>query len=659
MTKTKNILIKAGAILLALALIAVYTVDFGQVSAEEKNPQKDITEEFPELLAHESGGENMKTETVYGMLDQSGNVKDVTVSEWLQDSSDTINDFSLLKNIENTSGDEKFTQKGNNITWESGGSDITYSGEYTGELPVSVKVSYFLDGKQVSPSGIAGKKGNVKIRFDYEVNDTVSADGYQLTRPYAIVSAVVLDGEHFTDVEVDNGKAVSDGERDVAVGIALPGLKDNLGITSVDIPESVEISAYTDSFQIDGTYTVAKAGFLDSGNISGLDNAANLADELEDGLNQLSDASEKLVEGTKTLADGTSELAKNTGKIKDGAKDLKSGADDLSSGTAKLQEEGTAGLRNGTKDLNDKAKELAAGAALVDGKAKELATGAKELDGGANQLNEGVKSVASEMEELTEDVLRVKEGFDTYYAGLKNFTSGSDATEVLIGVLNNSKILAENADDQDLANAIAALLDEDNGYFAKYDAAYSKGQAIQTGLNSIYGSLTDEEKSKSLKQLVDGAGTLAAGLDNLSTGADALQKEGTAGVSEGSSKLQKEGTEAAYQGAKELDENAKKLAGGAKSLDEGTGTIAGAISKLSAGTDKLNEGAGTLAESMNKFDKEGIKKFVSELDDVDLKEKVARIKAVAHAASMKTMIAGKADSMEGDSKIIFKTGEVK
>lgn len=36
-------------------------------------------------------------------------------------------------------------------------------------MPVAVKLTYKLDGKEVKPEEIAGKSGRVTIRIDYEI----------------------------------------------------------------------------------------------------------------------------------------------------------------------------------------------------------------------------------------------------------------------------------------------------------------------------------------------------------------------------------------------------------------------------------------------------------------------------------------------------------
>ena len=125
------------------------------------------------VSAANNGGKKTKedkTETVYVNADADGTADQVIVSEWLQnhDGSDKLEDYSNLKEIKNVKGDETFTEdQDGNIIWDAQGNDIYYQGKTDEKLPVSVKVSYYLDGQKITPQELAGKSGTVKIRFDY------------------------------------------------------------------------------------------------------------------------------------------------------------------------------------------------------------------------------------------------------------------------------------------------------------------------------------------------------------------------------------------------------------------------------------------------------------------------------------------------------------
>lgn len=63
--------------------------------------------------------------------------------------------------------------------WTTDGEDVYYQGTSDKELPVTLKVTYTLDGKEVTAEELAGRSGHVVIRFDYENNqyENVEIDG--------------------------------------------------------------------------------------------------------------------------------------------------------------------------------------------------------------------------------------------------------------------------------------------------------------------------------------------------------------------------------------------------------------------------------------------------------------------------------------------------
>lgn len=189
-----------------------------------------------------------KTETVYVNANADGSVDKITVSDWLKNhsSSDTLEDFSNLENIKNVKGDETFTQNADgSIVWDSKGNDIYYQGESNEELPVTMKVTYYLDGQQMDPKDMAGKSGEVKIRFDYynNSNETVKVKGknYNIKTPFTMVTGMILSSDVFSNIEVTNGKVISDGDKNVVVGLAFPGLKSSLNLASYDKLDDVDI----------------------------------------------------------------------------------------------------------------------------------------------------------------------------------------------------------------------------------------------------------------------------------------------------------------------------------------------------------------------------------------------------------------------------------
>ena len=214
----------------------------------------------------ESALEKDKTETVYIKSDAEGNTKEITVETTLKHPSDgsDIRDQSNLKDIRNTRGDEEYTQGSDgSLIWENHGADISYKGTSDAEPPVRVKVTYYLNGEQISPKRLAGKSGRVTIRFDYENTATetvtVKKKAYEVQTPFLVMSALVLPSDTFSNIEVTNGKLMNMDDQSMVIGCAMPGLADSLQLSGyevtedIDIPEYVEVSADAKDFELEFT----------------------------------------------------------------------------------------------------------------------------------------------------------------------------------------------------------------------------------------------------------------------------------------------------------------------------------------------------------------------------------------------------------------------
>lgn len=323
----------------------------------------------------ENAKASSKDETVYVLAGADGSVQKIIVSDWIKNTqgSDTISDRSELTDIENVKGDESYTLDGDNMTvWNAQGNDIYYQGSIEKELPVNMTVSYKLDGKAVSAEEIAGKSGKVTIRFDYQNDqyELVEIDGKKekIYVPYAMLTGLMLDSDTFRNVEVSNGKLLNDGDHTVVVGLAFPGLQENLGIDrqTLEIPGYVQITADVTDFELGTTVTIATNEVfneLDPENID-LSNMDGALGELTDAMKKLTDGSSDLYDGLCTLLQKSNELVAGVKELADGAKSLKDGADRLSAGADELLT-GAEELSAGLGALSSKSSSLNSGAAQV------------------------------------------------------------------------------------------------------------------------------------------------------------------------------------------------------------------------------------------------------------------------------------------------------
>lgn len=590
---------RLGASTLAVAMIATSFIGAAGAGtfAATKSDSTDAssTGSYSDVFSENSSSKKDKSETVYAILDADGNKEKVVVNEWLTNKSgaDEISDTSNLKKIENTSGNQKYTKDGDQLTWKANGSDIHYQGTTDEELPVNVNVSYYLNGNEVSASEIAGKSGDVEIHFDYDVNRTEVVDGTSVTKPYTMASAVVLDGTHFSNISVSNGKVVNDGNTNMCIGVAFPGLASNIGLgaSGISIPESVVVKAHTDNFQIDGTYTAAMSGVLSDINTSGASGVESKVSQLESGLDQLVSASDKLLAGTNELKAGIDQLQAGAGTLKNGTQELAAGADQLDKS-----------VKAGGNDLSSQI--------LTDDQIKAYGAQAKataeadkdgNIDAGAQQVTNSIMNDA------------VK---NTVYQSVYNSVVG---------------VLVQNAG----ATSIDQLPEEAQKKIttAAMNAATEAAKEASTN-DKVSGGIKDGVKTAMTQTAGDAASTATV------TTAKSFNDKIKAAVQNLSSQMSA------------LSQGTGKLSAGASKLNSGAGD-------LYTGTTKLSAGAATLNSGMAQFNKEGIHAMADQLNGSQLLSIGTRLKATSDADKMDYLIGGKTAGMSGESKIIFKTAEVK
>lgn len=662
-----------------------------------------------------------KDESVYLISDANGNVNKTIVVDHLKnkDKKDTLEDASNLSDIENVKGKEKFTQSGDKLTWQAGGKDIYYQGTATEEPPVTQKVTYYLDGKEISPEDLAGKSGKVKIRFDYtnttSYTETVNGEKQTVSVPFAAITGLVL-GDGFENIEVTNGKAEVSDSSSVVLGYALPGLKDSLGIKDkdldgdVNIPEYMEMTADVENFSMPAamTFVVNASDYVSTDGIdtSDLDDMIN---DLKDASTQLQDGSKTLAEGTDTLADGLSTLqsklgtfASGVGTLQNGLKTYTAGAQGVSDGLNQLNEktstlpESVKALNKGAKDLQDGinsanggAASLSAGATtLKDGidnaktVADTLSTGAAKVDAGVEQLTEALTTIPSEIKSGINEKLKPLN--DEYNVG-KLFKALGYISEDTISA-DNVSVAADKAVENG-SNIIDKLKsqgksdDEANAMYSKIVVALSEGKGAVTVYKNVSTKITENAskvtalKSGS-KQVADGAksldtglGALSAGAEKISTGASALAT-GTSQLATGVTSL-KAGTQSfmnsvptltsgikqLVDGSNTLVANNAQLNSGASQLADGTNQIVSGVDQLTTGSKTLSEGAHTLADGMVQFNEEGINKILDAYNG-DLKPFTDKLQAVIDAGEEYQTYSAIADGQTGSVKFIYKLASI-
>lgn len=377
-----------------------------------------------------------KVETVYVLADANGEAGDVIVSEWLknEDYSANILDQTNLTDIVNVKGDETYTKnEDGTITWDAEGNDIYYQGTSDKELPLNVNITYTLDGNEISPEDLVGKTGKVTIKFDYENNSKqdINVDGkdVEVYTPFAVVSGTMLDGDKFSNVEISNGKVISEGNKYIVMGVAVPGLKESLNISdenweklnkdgnlSEKLSNSFEITADVKDFSLDTTITMASSNILSDFGASDVVDTSKV-DDIKDDFTTLSSSSTKLVNGACDLKDGTDKLSSGAYELNTGASKLQTGSLELKNGALKLSD-GTTLFKTGLLDYTN-------GSYKINDGAKKLSEGTLSAKEGSVQLSGGIQSAKEGADKLVTGTTQVKDGVQTLTTSISDMTSKS------------------------------------------------------------------------------------------------------------------------------------------------------------------------------------------------------------------------------------------
>ncbi len=205
-----------------------------------------------------------KQETVYINLNSDGTVKKINVTDWLHtDTPQTvIEDVSSLENITNVKTLTPADVRDDKLYWDMDTTDLYYSGTTEKPSPINISIHYYLDDVEMSAEEIAGKSGNVKIQIDTSsaLKKTVTIQGKScdIYCPLLLVGGMILPEEHFSNIDIVNGTALSDGSKQVAFFTGVPGADESLGLSALNLSMLNSIAA--ESFTITATVTDFELG---------------------------------------------------------------------------------------------------------------------------------------------------------------------------------------------------------------------------------------------------------------------------------------------------------------------------------------------------------------------------------------------------------------
>lgn len=553
-----------------------------------------------------------KDETVYTNAKSNGEQYQTIVTDHLINEEDEklLKDMTNLLNIENTSGDEKFTQDGESLVWEADSNDIYYKGEIDQELPVKLNIKYELDGKEISSDEIAGKSGKVKITISFENKEEhevqINGKTEKMYTPFVVATGTYINNDNNKNIEVTNGKAIDDGSKTMVVGLTFPGMQESLNIDkdTLEIPTSIEITMETTNFEMNNIINYTTPKLIEDSELdifSKLDDIYSKVETLQSASKQIENGAKTLSDGTTTYVEKSEEFNQALNKFSNGVSSANTSYSSIDTGIKNLNAQ-VPDLRLGTKSLSDNLGAVNNGVKtmsdMLDGSQESmnnLKSGAQNISGGLTQLSAAMKTT-----DYTEEINKINSQIDT---NKKMITTLNTTTEQL------SKVLEDTTLSEATAQAIKAQITANQSTIATLTAD-------NVYLNNMITSLNASNKQiAGLKQQVDtlakGAGDVSEGVNGLLEQVGALNTNikglytNTGKIAVGANKL--------YQGTLGLEAGTTKLAQGSEQMKAGLSTINTSSQALYSANNQLVEGAKTiqsgaaeLAEGTAEFNKTGI-----------------------------------------------------
>ena len=570
-----------------------------------------------------------KNEYVYGKLNYDGSKKSIIVNEQLinNEKLDTIEDYSELKDILNIKNDAKYTLSENNITWNALGNDIFYKGTTDKELPISVNITYSLDGKKYNNvKDMLGKKGHVTINLKYTNHDKHG----NLYTPFIVALGTIIDGENNHNVNIINGKAINNGTNYIVVGLATPGLYESLLIDELSSMDKITISYDTDKFELSSMYSVITSKLIDNSDLSifnKLDSLYSNINTLQEGMNQIEDGSKKLNDGINTLSTNINSVLNND-KVKK--------------------------LRELLPTLEEDANKL-----------KEITNNHSE------NINNFINNSNTAVDNVTNDILNIL----TYLNSIDEYISNVDNYSAIInGTTNNIN---------NSLDSVSLLLDNIKTYLDKIEELTTFANSSADYIIKTY-EANPEDASPELTELYNASikiknsnklNEINTSLDNDKEKINELKNNISlteAKVLEISTKLQSEevinninnirkkciNIENIEEKVKISNENIHNninkindVVDLINNLPDNINKVSTGIDNLEVGVNELTKGSNELTEGISKFNKEGINKLTS-LVNSDVSSKVAKLKELINLGNNYSSFAG-TNNISSNTKFIM------
>ena len=472
-----------------------------------------------------------KDETVYGKFDNTGKIKNVYVNEHLINNTkeSELKDYTELKEIFNLNGDETFNIDGSSIVWNSNGNDIFYQGKYENDLPVTLKITYKLDGKETNVSDMLGKSGKVDITIKYINNDKhsmlINGKYETLYTPFVVMFGTSINETNTSNITINNGKVVSNGSKNFIVGISTPGLYESLKISNFKDLDTIKISYDTTCFELGSIYSVITPKVIDESDLKIFDKI----DDLSNKVNTLQKNTDLIESNTLKLYNGSSLIRKN---LLNSINNLKNNSGNVLN-EKELEAISTKVVNETNKTFTDDYK-----VKLGESTWKTVSASLKSSDEVTNKVT---SITTSSVSNAVIDYLKSVGEYEDYVkcemgdsASCQVIASDKTLPYVKAAALKSSSETAKNVSSY-VSNYTAEKVTKTVAPLVAQTTALETSKTVSKNVaNEVANSVKEasiQTVSSSLKELYDGISKLDDGLKELSDGITKYNNEGIKSIS--------------------------------------------------------------------------------------------------------------------------------
>lgn len=564
-------------------------------------------------LAAQSPSE--KEEVVYAMLDSNGNVTGVYVVNSF--SGGDIVDYGDYAAVRNMTTTDEIHSDGDKISLSTEADKIYYQGNLkTTDIPWNFSIHYYMDGKEYTPSEIAGMSGKLDIKMSITQNPSCDKSFFE---GYALQATLLLDTKKCSDITAEGATIANVASKKQLSYIILPGKETELSI-SADVTdfEMEEIS-------INGVRLNLDMKFDDSRFQEQVQKIQTAGSELNNGAAELNNGAGSLNEATRKLNDGIADIQNALNTLNGQSAALTDGSAEIFKALWQIQ---TA--LNDVSANFEKLSELSEASAQIKHGIDSLVTGLNTLDGTVSQYYQSLQAAGLDdtgvLAAQNEQMIAALGITDTQRILYQSYVQGetSGAGNGVLSVLRDIQELANTGNTE----AITLISQYQS---AESNQAGSGAAVIRTYIENAGKLITVEALLTADKAYIDGSSRLISGIDNaldsesgtLMTGAHTLQDK----YDEFNINIQ-----ALVLSLEDLAQNMGSLKTGIDTLvthytvlDDGINGYTGAVAQILEGYNSLYEGSLQLAEGTSSLYSgtqdllAGTENFQSETADMDIR----------------------------------------